>query len=102
MDPGNITAVNSALGQTVSTLYSYSLSLVGLCVFIMFLLAGLAYMIPLARKTFGDPWEIIQNAIIGLVLLFSAYVILNSINPDLVGGGSSNTPSGTQLTNPTP
>lgn len=72
------------LGQPISDLYSYSLRLVGLAAFVMFLLAGLAYMIPALEKTVGKPWDIIKNAIIGLVLLFSAYVILNTINPDLV------------------
>jgi hypothetical protein len=80
--------VNSALGEAIGTLYNYSLSLVGLCVGVMFLLAGLAYMIPTLQERFGKPTDIIKNAIIGLILLFSAYVILNAINPDLVGSGT--------------
>jgi hypothetical protein len=79
----------SSLQTVVSDLYSYSLKLVGLCVFVMFLIAGLTYIIPGLQKKFGDPWDIIKDAIIGLVLLFSAYLILNTINPDLVGGGTA-------------
>ncbi|MEK7638157.1 MAG: hypothetical protein AAB375_01890 [Patescibacteria group bacterium] len=80
-----------AMQQTVSDLYTYSLKIVGLCVFVMFLIAGLRKIIPdsmwpAALSSLDDPWKIILNAIIGLVLLFSAYLILNTINPDLVGG----------------
>lgn len=77
-----------ALRQTVSDLYSYSLKVVGLCVFIMFLIAGLTYIIPGLESKVGKPMDIIKDAVIGLVLLFSAYLILNTINPDLVGGGT--------------
>jgi ABC-type enterochelin transport system permease subunit len=75
------------LGQPISQLYSTSLRVVGLAAFIMFLLAGLSYIIPENWRPgiLKDPIEIIKNTIIGVVILFSAYVVLNSINPDLVG-----------------
>jgi hypothetical protein len=80
-----------ALQQSVSDLYSYSLKIVGLCVIVMFLIAGLTFIIPDLKKYLNepDPWVIIKDAVIGLVLLFSAYLILNTINPDLVGGGTA-------------
>jgi hypothetical protein len=71
------------LGSLAAQLYDYSLRLVGLCVFVMFLLAGLAKMIPAIKL---DSYALIKNAIIGLVILASAYVILNSISPSLIGG----------------
>ncbi len=75
----------TAMQQVVSDLYSYSLKIVGLAVFVMFLIAGLTYIIPGLKSKFGEPMDIIKNAVIGLILLFSAYLILNTINPDLVG-----------------
>lgn len=101
---------SDALGAAVASLYSYSLKIVGLAVFIMFLIAGLSYIVP-DRFKWGplkeDPIKIIQDAVIGLILLFAAYLILNTINPDLVtpqkaptapaasaGGGSSTGASG--------
>ena len=80
-----------ALQGVVSDMYSYSLKIVGLCVFVMFLIAGLGYILPasIRPKFMSDPWGIIKDAIIGLVLLFSAYLILNTINPDLVGNRSA-------------
>lgn len=74
-----------SLGSFINDIYTYSLEIVGLCVFGMFLFAGFKFM-------FGDKaagWKIIKDAIIGAILLFSAYVILNSINPDLVGQNPS-------------
>ncbi len=84
----NAPATNSLIspvGTLVADLYSFSLKIVGLCVFVMFLLAGLSKMIPALKSRVGDTTTIIQNAIIGTVLLFSAYLILNTINPALVG-----------------
>ncbi len=82
-----------AMQQTVSDLYTYSLQIVGLCVFVMFLIAGLSYILPDWMKPdfMNKPMDIIKDAVIGLVLLFSAYLILNTINPDLVGGGTQRT-----------
>lgn len=73
------------LGALTAQLYSYALRIAGLGVFIMFILAGLAYMVPAIQSRVGKPTAIIQDAIIGLIILVSAFVILNSINPDLVG-----------------
>jgi hypothetical protein len=88
------------LQQLVGDLYNQALTFVGLCVFVMYLYAGMSYIIPksIQPKSMGDPWTIIQDATIGLVLLFSAYLILNTINPDLVGNSSSSAPQTQPLT----
>jgi cell shape-determining protein MreD len=70
-----------SFGSFINSIYEYSLQIVGLCVFAMFIYAGFQFM-------FGNAAagrKIIQDAVVGTILLFSAYVILNSINPDLVG-----------------
>lgn len=82
------------IGQPISQLYTYSLKLVGLAAFVMLVYAGLVYMIPdsLRQKWHApDPWDIIKDVIIGVIILFSAYVILNTINPDLVRSNPSTT-----------
>lgn len=78
------------LGEFTSQLYTYALTVVGLAVFVMFLIAGLAKMIPALQSSVGSPTAIIKDAVIGLIILVSAYVILNSISPDLVGTGPAN------------
>ncbi len=79
------------LGEQTALLYQYALRVAGISVFIMFVLAGLAKMVPFIKGYVGDPTEIIKNAIIGLIILVSAYAILNSISGDLVRGGATNT-----------
>lgn len=73
-------------GGVISQFYSISLRVVGLAVFIMFLIAGLSYILPDSLKPpfMRDPIAIIRDAVIGAILLFAAYVILNTINPALV------------------
>lgn len=80
-------AVSSTLGKFLVTLYETALRVVGLAIFTMFLYAGLMKMLPQVFK--GNPNDIIKDAIIGLIVLVSAYVILNSIHPNLVNVGSS-------------
>jgi predicted anti-sigma-YlaC factor YlaD len=70
----------STLGELVTTAYSFSLSIVGLCVFVMLLYAGIRLML-------GDralATKVAQDAAVGLVLLYSAYIILNSISHQFV------------------
>lgn len=83
----------------------------------MFLYAGLLYIIPDSLKAemgaLGQsrPADVIRDAIIGLILLFAAYLILNTINPDLVtpqtaprtpASSTSGTTTGTLGLTPTP
>ena len=69
-----------SLGQFIADIYLYAPRIAGLAVFVMFLWAGL--------KAFQGGWAaarpIIQDAVIGFILLFSAVLILETINHDLV------------------
>lgn len=85
---GDTTTIDS-LGTLISGIYNYSLKLVGLAVFGMFLLAGFKMMF--GKK--AEAIKIIQDAVIGAVLLLSAYVILNTISPDLVGQNGNTIPT---------
>jgi hypothetical protein len=97
-----------ALGTAISEVYAYAIEIVGLCVFVMFLLAGLSYILPepIKPKFLGNPNQMMIDATIGLVLLFSSYLILKTLNPALVGeGGTAGAPSssaGTQQTEARP
>lgn len=75
---------NQNLGEFISKIYNLSIGLVGLAVLIQFIRAGLSYM--LAAGNAGETHhakEMMQNAVLGAILLLSAYLILNVINPDL-------------------
>ncbi len=87
------------LGQLVGIFYAYALEIAGLCVFLVVVYAGFSYMFG-EKLPGGSAMTIIQNAVIGLVLLYSAYIILSAINCDLVGSSSGCT-SNTPLSAPT-
>lgn len=71
--------------QLVAFIYLVGLWLVGAVVFVQITLGGVRWLLAAGR-----PGEIekaktqITNAILGLILLISSYVILSTINPDLV------------------
>lgn len=78
------------LGSAIESFYTWSIGIVGLLVFLVFFQAGFTWLVTAA----GDPGKIrvsqdrMWNAVLGAILLFSAYVILRTINPDLVGQGT--------------
>ncbi len=75
---------NSTLPQLIQYLYEWGIALGGLAVFIALVSAGFEYLgsagdvgkMTNARKKIG-------SAIVGLVLLLSSWLILNTINPEL-------------------
>jgi hypothetical protein len=69
-------------------LITYSVYLVGIAVFIMILYAGFLWLTAAANPgNIALAKSVITNAIIGAIILISSYVILYTINPQLVGGG---------------
>lgn len=72
------------LGQFINSIYIWSIGIVGLAVFIQFIRAGLTYLLAAGNaSTTGKAKEMMQHAVLGAILLLSAYLILNVINPDL-------------------
>jgi hypothetical protein len=71
--------------QLVAFVYAFALWIVGLAVFVQITAAGVQWLVAA-----GNPGQIsaakskMTNALFGLVLLLGSYVILNTINPDLV------------------
>ena len=73
------------IGELISDIYDIAIGIVGFAVFIQFIHAGILYLTA-AGNAAGTHHakEIMQNAVIGALLLLSSYLILNVINPDLV------------------
>lgn len=76
---------DAEIGDVLAGIYRFALGLVGLSALIMIVFGGISYM------SAGDSQErvkqgkgYIQNAILGLVLALLSYLILWTINPDLV------------------
>jgi len=71
--------------QFISYIYEWGISLGGIAVFVMLLWAGVEYL-----TSAGDPGKMrdaikrIKSSILGLILLLTSWLILNTINPQLV------------------
>src|SRR3989344_5861383 len=75
------------LGQCISGIYTWSLTVVGLVAFVQILYAGWMWLTAFGNTSVaGAARSKITNAILGTILLFSSYLILRTINPDLIGG----------------
>lgn len=75
-------------GGLIAKLYTFGIGLVGVSALIMFVLGGVWYM------TAGDSQarvnqarSMIGNAVLGLVIALISYLILYTINPDIVTKG---------------
>jgi cytochrome bd-type quinol oxidase subunit 2 len=76
---------NINIGELFVKIYNFGIGLVALAAFIALVLAGVLYLTAgdnESRATQAKQW--IWNAVIGLVIALLSYLILFSINPDLV------------------
>lgn len=75
----------AGLPQFVQYLFMLGLGLGGALAFGMIVFAGLQWSLSGASASLqGDAQDRIKNAIFGLILLLGAFVILNTINPEIV------------------
>lgn len=74
---------NPDLGGFLKSLFTFLIVIAGLLAFIMIVRGGITYLTSDSFGQKGNGKEYIQNAIFGLVLALGAWVILNTINPDL-------------------
>jgi len=71
------------LGGFINKLYSISVGIVGLLIFIRVLQAGFYYFGSAVGTTNNKGTELVKDALIGAFILLSAHLILTTINPDL-------------------
>ncbi len=71
----------------LSNLYLWFLGFVGIAALLAFVIGGVTYMFAGANETLvGQAKKWIWNGIWGIVLAAFSYLLLNTINPDLVRG----------------
>lgn len=76
----------SDFGSLIESIFKWALYLVGIAVFVNFLWAGFLWFTAAGRSgQIGQAKEKMINSLIGLIILLASYLILNTINPDLVG-----------------
>ncbi len=75
----------STFPRCISQIYIWSLGIAGLLALLMTVVGGYSYMTAAGNAERAQKGtEMIWGSIIGLALLFGAYLLLNTINPDLV------------------
>ncbi len=80
-EPGDLTAFPTL----ISKIYIWSLGVGGLLALLMAVVGGYSYMTAAGNaERASKGTEMIWAAVIGLALLFGAYLLLSTINPDLV------------------
>lgn len=81
---GRDLTADSTITDLVAYLYEWGIALGGLIAFIALLIAGFNYLTSVGDPSkMKDSIERIKSAIFGLILLLSAFLILNTINPEL-------------------
>ena len=74
-------------GQLISTIFTWSLSVLGIVVFVQIFYAGFKWFTAAGNTArVNEARSQITNAITGAIILLAAYIILYTVNPDLVGG----------------
>jgi hypothetical protein len=93
----------STLPQCINQIYIWSLGIGALLALLMTILGGYSYMTAAGNAERADSGKsYIWGSVIGLVLLFTAYLLLQTINPDLINFNiDALKKSGTQIQNPT-
>ena len=80
----NFLTEGKELPQMVKYLYEWGITLGGLAAFIALIMAGFQYLTSAGNENaMKEAKDKIQSAILGLVLLLSSWLILNTINPQL-------------------
>lgn len=73
------------ISSFAKAIYNYGLSVIAILAAIILMGAGVIWLTSGGNETrISQAKELISGAIIGLVILISAWIILNTINPDLV------------------
>lgn len=72
------------IGKYVNTLLRVVLGVMSIAAVIMIIFAGLKYMTSTSPNAKGDARDTIVNAFLGIIIAASIYLILNTINPNLL------------------
>jgi hypothetical protein len=83
--PGLTSTCLPALPDYIVAIYNFALMIIGIICFGALLYGGLRYLTSVGKPAaISDARDQIFSALLGLIILFSAYLILRTINPELV------------------
>lgn len=73
------------LNQYVTGIYNFSAMAVGIIGVLMFLVGGFQYMISAGNRGMsGEAKKTMINAVVGIILVLGAFLLLNTINRELI------------------
>ena len=83
--PGLLVTTLPALPDYIDAIYKFALSIIGIICLGALIYGGFRYLTSAGSpSTMNDAKDQIFSALLGLIILFSAWLILNTINPELV------------------
>lgn len=83
-DPPEILGADT-FGELIGEIFNYSFQILGLIIFITFVWSGFMWLTARGNPgTIGKARSRMLSAVLGAILLLSSFLILNTINPDLV------------------
>jgi hypothetical protein len=77
-------AENPLLAQYIAGIYRFAISIVVVAATVMFIYGAFLYLLGSAITSIQSGKQIMIDAIVGMILLLSAYTILKVLNPDLL------------------
>jgi len=73
------------VGDYIATVYNYVLGIASIIAVVMIIIAGIQWVVSAGNsETISSAKKRITGALVGLVLAYGSYLILNTINPNLV------------------
>ncbi|MDI3496003.1 MAG: hypothetical protein PWQ35_24 [Patescibacteria group bacterium] len=76
---------STLLGDYIKNIYNYSFLIAGILAAVMLMVGGVMWLISAGNKTsISKAKDIISGSIVGLGILLLSYLILNTINPELL------------------
>ncbi|MFH1089747.1 MAG: M15 family metallopeptidase [Candidatus Uhrbacteria bacterium] len=72
------------LGEYINGLYQFLLSIGGIFAVLMIMIGGIQYVISRGGGEMSEAKKRMTNALTGLVLLFSVFIILSTVSPGLI------------------
>lgn len=98
--PGGQALEQATLPQYISGLFTFGLMVVGITALASIMYGGIRYMASDLITTKQDAKDQITSAIYGLLLLLFSFLILNTINPELVSLRTATMPAAAPATMP--
>lgn len=90
--PGLSTTGSATLGGFLKSLFTVLIMLAGILAFIMLVIGGITYATADAIGKHSAGVDMMWNAVLGLIIALGAWVILNTINPNLASNLSITIP----------